>query len=225
MALQTSGQISLNDIHVEAGGTTGTVASINDADIRALIGKSSGVQMSFSEWYGASAALLNTTMTVGTAQSVSKFYSVTYFNGTTTINGTWVAYTGSAGTFFLRGYDGGAGAFYDDITIQNGGYFSVWEQNNDNFGSMGNTSVSSRTILYLYTVNTPDTNKTLYLGFTGTDEVTFTALTVNGNGPYTKANATTGTWAGNRYYLWDTDTDGVSFEDIPASGTINITIT
>lgn len=48
--------ISLNQMHVEAGGTSGTTASINDADIRALIGKGSGVQMSFSEWYGASAS-------------------------------------------------------------------------------------------------------------------------------------------------------------------------
>lgn len=55
MALQSSGAISLNDIHVEAGGTSGTQASINDSDIRALIGKSSGATMSFSEWYGASA--------------------------------------------------------------------------------------------------------------------------------------------------------------------------
>jgi hypothetical protein len=60
MPLQTSGAISLNDIHVEAGGASGTTASINDADIRALIGKASGVQMSFSEWYGASAVSLNT---------------------------------------------------------------------------------------------------------------------------------------------------------------------
>ena len=54
MALQTSGQISLNDIHVEAGGSSGTQASINDADIRGLISKGSGVQMSFNECYGAS---------------------------------------------------------------------------------------------------------------------------------------------------------------------------
>jgi hypothetical protein len=60
MPLQTSGAISLNDIHVEAGGASGTTASINDADIRALIAKASGATMSFSEWYGASAASLNT---------------------------------------------------------------------------------------------------------------------------------------------------------------------
>lgn len=62
MALQTSGQISLNDIHVEAGGSSGTSATINDSDIRALISKSSGAQMAFNEWYGASA---ETTLTSG----------------------------------------------------------------------------------------------------------------------------------------------------------------
>lgn len=55
MALQTSGAISLNEIHVEAGGSSGSQASINDSDIRDLISKSSGAQMSFSEWYGATA--------------------------------------------------------------------------------------------------------------------------------------------------------------------------
>ncbi len=55
MALQSSGAISLNDIHIEAGGSSGTQAAINDSDIRGLIGKTSGAQMSFSEWYGASA--------------------------------------------------------------------------------------------------------------------------------------------------------------------------
>lgn len=55
MALQTNGAISLNDIHVEAGGSSGSAASINDSDIRGLIDKTSGAAMSFSEWYGASA--------------------------------------------------------------------------------------------------------------------------------------------------------------------------
>lgn len=53
MALQTSGAISLNEIHVEAGGSSGSQATINDSDIRGLISKGSGAQMSFSEWYGA----------------------------------------------------------------------------------------------------------------------------------------------------------------------------
>jgi hypothetical protein len=55
MALQTSGAISLDQIHVEAGGTSGTQCSINDTDIRDLIGKTSATTMSFNEWYGADA--------------------------------------------------------------------------------------------------------------------------------------------------------------------------
>ena len=55
MPLQTSGQISLNDIHVEAGGTSASAAALNDADIRGLIGKSANTSMAFNEWYGASA--------------------------------------------------------------------------------------------------------------------------------------------------------------------------
>ena len=55
MALQSSGVISLNDIHVEAGGSSGTLCGINDSDIRGLISKGSGVSMNFAEWYGASA--------------------------------------------------------------------------------------------------------------------------------------------------------------------------
>ena len=45
MPLPTSpSSISLNQIHVEAGGTSGTTASLNDAAIRTSIGKASGVQ-------------------------------------------------------------------------------------------------------------------------------------------------------------------------------------
>ena len=66
MALPTSGAISLNQIHVEAGGSSGTIASINDADIRGLISKGSGATMSFNEWYGASSSIDSQTMYVGT---------------------------------------------------------------------------------------------------------------------------------------------------------------
>lgn len=55
MALQSSGAISLNQIHVEAGGSSGTQCSLNDSDIRGLINKASGATMSFNQWYGASA--------------------------------------------------------------------------------------------------------------------------------------------------------------------------
>ena len=56
MPLPGSGQISLNQIHVEAGGSSGTQASMNDSDIRAMIGKGSGAQNSFNEYYSVSAS-------------------------------------------------------------------------------------------------------------------------------------------------------------------------
>jgi hypothetical protein len=56
MPLPSSGAISLNQMHVEVGGTSGTTASVNDTDIRGLISKGAATQQSFSEYYGASSA-------------------------------------------------------------------------------------------------------------------------------------------------------------------------
>ena len=53
MALPASGLIYLDQIHVEAGGISGTSCFLNDTDIRALIGKGDGAEMFFSEWHGA----------------------------------------------------------------------------------------------------------------------------------------------------------------------------
>tara|TARA_B100001093_G_C26860261_1_gene1029798 strand:+ start:7709 stop:8542 length:834 start_codon:yes stop_codon:yes gene_type:complete len=61
MALQTSGAISINDLHVEVGGTSGTTASLNDSDIRALIGVSSGASNSLNSYYGASSNIYQAT--------------------------------------------------------------------------------------------------------------------------------------------------------------------
>ena len=65
MAVASSGAISLNDFHVEAGGSSGSNCSINDSDIRGLISKSAGASMSFNEWYGASGTLDTQTVTMG----------------------------------------------------------------------------------------------------------------------------------------------------------------
>lgn len=64
MTLQSSGAISLNEIHIEAGGSSGSNCSINDSDIRGLIGKGSGATMSFNEWYGASSFTAETALSV-----------------------------------------------------------------------------------------------------------------------------------------------------------------
>jgi len=52
MPLPSSGAISLNQIHIEAGGSSGSLATLNDSDIRDMIAKSSGAANSFNEYYG-----------------------------------------------------------------------------------------------------------------------------------------------------------------------------
>ena len=73
MALPTSGALSLDAIHVEAGGTTNTTASLNDTDIRGLtaaagktINSTPSTTIDFDDFYGASSAPANPTVTVGT---------------------------------------------------------------------------------------------------------------------------------------------------------------
>ncbi len=88
MALQSSGQISLNDIHVEAGGSSGSLCEINDSDIRGLISKSSGAQMAFNEWYGASSSI-TATLRQGSTSSTSFTLSGLSSSATTLIFGVY----------------------------------------------------------------------------------------------------------------------------------------
>lgn len=78
MSLPSSGSISLNQMHIEVGGTSGTQVSINDSDIRALISKASGSQMSFSEWYGASSFTADTQLVITGANPNMKFGKPTF---------------------------------------------------------------------------------------------------------------------------------------------------
>ena len=75
MALPTQGAISLNAIHVEAGGGSTTTCSINDADIRQLISSTAGTSVSFSGFYGASAP----TTSVLDTQTVTTGHAVSYY--------------------------------------------------------------------------------------------------------------------------------------------------
>ena len=81
MALATSGALTLDQIHVEAGGTTGTTCSLNDSDIRGLtaasgktINSTLGTTIDFDDFYGASGALTSGTITNGYYQSSTNRY-------------------------------------------------------------------------------------------------------------------------------------------------------
>ena len=70
MATPSSGAISLNDMHVEAGGSSGTTCSINDSDIRLIADKSSGATASWNDYYDR-AADFTTVVTVGGTNTTS----------------------------------------------------------------------------------------------------------------------------------------------------------
>lgn len=117
MALQTSGAISLNDIHVEAGGSSGTLAGLNDADIRDLIGKASGATMSFSEWYGASAVRYSLTSPEYYWLVGSQGNQI-YWNGS--VVGTP---SSSATTFSAGGYTYTRGTLQDTQTFKSNTFY------------------------------------------------------------------------------------------------------
>jgi hypothetical protein len=137
--------ISLNDIHIEAGGTTGTTVSINDSDIRGLtaasgytINGTSGTPIDFGDFYGASGiVILDTqTVTVGTIdanQYVGAQYGWTDFTNPNTgsvSDGTSNIYSGAAVRTLL----------YFDLNADQK-YFSYV-----NAGNSGNTGWTTLTV-------------------------------------------------------------------------------
>lgn len=88
MAVNSSGPIYLNTIHVEAGGTSGTACTINDSDIR-----------------GLNAAPGRTIPTgSGTAIELSDFYGANNNPRITVTNGQGGSYIGGASSYYFNGY-------------------------------------------------------------------------------------------------------------------------
>lgn len=142
MPLQTSGTISLNDIHVEAGGASGSQASINDADIRALIGKASGAQMAFSEWYGASANW-TTTITIGSFTIIKS--SIYGYNGVAPLYGSLSDTTiNTYGNRTLRSASWTGTLFsLNIVNAPNSGWTRIIVHNTSFYRSQGNFSQTS----------------------------------------------------------------------------------
>lgn len=164
MALPTSGNsISLNQIHIEAGGSSATTCSLNDSDIRGLtaaagytINSTLGTAIDFGDFFGASgaAADVSLTMTIGGASSTSTVQYV----GTTRIryrgydnSGTYdssVTSFGSLSTSSFTNYFGGNtineiynfGTSYSSVT--SGPYGNVKLLLRINAGNVSNSNSS-----------------------------------------------------------------------------------
>lgn len=118
MALQTSGQISLNDLHVEAGGGSGAMSAMNDSDIRGLtpasgrtINTTSGGMTSMSDFYGASSIAF---MAFSPSGSYTTFTSGDYryyrWSGVNNTGPTLTAIgTADSGRVYFKVWGGGGG--------------------------------------------------------------------------------------------------------------------
>ena len=126
MALATSGALTLDQIHVEAGGTTGTTCSLNDSDIRGLtaasgrtINSTLGTNIDFADFYGAS--------------SVSTILSWT---GSLNVEKTTVRQ--------LTGYDGKGNPIYTTLGVK-------YSMTLNNWNSLSNNSGTNSVAKYLHT--------------------------------------------------------------------------
>jgi hypothetical protein len=158
MPVTSSGQISINDIMTELG-ISGETA-LNDEDVRGLIGKSSGVQMSISEWYGASSGFAFTVNSDVQEASASSLATAAGWNGTDPVEMTiasgkyiWSDDTATAGltldianaTLINNGYiigKGGRGGYYNNATYS-------WDGNTYSGGDGGpalNVTVAGTTV-------------------------------------------------------------------------------
>lgn len=82
MTLPASGNaISMNQMHTEVGGTSGTTVSMNDSDIRVLTAKASNAQSDFNSFYGISAGLVSV---MGVGGVILTTFSTTNYVTTTT---------------------------------------------------------------------------------------------------------------------------------------------
>ena len=127
MPLPASGNsISLNQMHIEVGGTSGTTCSLNDSDIRGLtpgagrsINSTLGTNIGFSNFRGASANIPDWSQTINYGQMVNlegSGYSQSQF-----VNR---GYRSSAGQT-IEGTSGVNGeTTYGSMTNQNSNFFS-----------------------------------------------------------------------------------------------------
>ena len=111
MVLPSSGNsISLDQMHVEVGGTTGTTCSLNDSDIRSIIDKGDGASSSFQEFLGQ--AFLKYIQATGGTPTVSGNYTYRYFTSSGTLQITQTpAGSASATVDYIVIGGGGAGGW------------------------------------------------------------------------------------------------------------------
>ncbi len=186
MALQTSGAISLADIHVEAAGSgyaaTGT-SSLNDTDIRNLtaasgytINSTAGTTISIGDFYGASATVDYPAMSTYSVELASASgYSLT-------------SYKSATSAIVVAGYNK-AGLSFRLFSNSYGVYFYVKETysaaNSTYYNAGGGFALSTTEVLASRNNTTIDsgdiTHAKIHLDYTQTNTGMGTVSVVNNN--------------------------------------------
>tara|TARA_B100000035_G_scaffold19152_1_gene15279 strand:+ start:228 stop:866 length:639 start_codon:yes stop_codon:yes gene_type:complete len=180
MATPSSGAISLNDMHVEVGGSSGSTVSINDSDIRALTGKSSGATASWNDYYNK-AKDWSFSMTVGQTD--------VYSAGSQYVAASHLRYRGYNTTFRPSGTNYGSMTDYSDSDFLGG-------QTIETFNVVGNSEVTTAqdTVMLFAT----DSSSALVAN----NDTAFKKVTINGN-VYNRSDATyTGSSGDRSQWQW-----------------------
>ena len=147
MALPSSGTISLDDIHVEVGGATGTLCSINDTDLRALISSTASTQVSFDDFYGASAGAVWQFRVQGAQGGGGDLYSTggglggnTFVDIRVSANKNFNLYAGGLGETGNQSAEAGGGGGMSSLRSQEGNFnYSIAEAGGGGGAGYANT--------------------------------------------------------------------------------------
>ena len=192
MPLPASGNsISLNQMHIEVGGTSGTTCSLNDSDIRGLtpgagrsINSTLGTNIAFGNFFGASAAVAD--------------FSTTLTSGHTSVSTTigYSSYVNAAKGFLTTS---ASQPMFGTSTNNIGSLSST--SNSNYFGgntihgiAMLGTTTSTTGTIYLYVATLNISNS----------DTSFKEVVINGT-TYTRSNATysSTTYGGFAYSSWN----------------------
>jgi len=148
MTLPASGRISLTDIRTELGKVAGTSISLNDADVRALAGKTSGA-ISLSDFYGKSkivAGVVNSSLGLSETAYTNIFQSSAacqfylevsghdHISSDTLVDGSWATGTVNDSAYEVRYTVISSSTLGVTRTIYNGA--SNWTAITSNAGSI-----------------------------------------------------------------------------------------
>ena len=198
MATPSSGAISLNDMHVEVGGSSGTTVSINDSDIRALTGKSSGATASWNDYYNK-----------------AKDWSFSMTVGQTDVYSAGSQYVAASHTRY-RGYNDGNASFRPSGTT----YGSMTDYADSDF--LGGQTIDTFNVAGDSTVSQPSNTVMLFAtdsssALVANNDTAFKKVTINGN-VYNRSNATYTAASGDRsQWQWSIS------QSVPANNTSAMT--